>query len=213
MYYRYSDNSGVIREVEKTPRHIERNKVSREKFGVTWDKLADEYRRIVSSECHCEKNMNEWKIRMIPFFNPDGTRIKQKLTPHGVACVIGISALITLPFITLWFDDVRPFYWYRLTPLVVAGTVSTILRHVYTPRTDIKWNPMWHGFKSEPEFIRNQFHSMESTRQRLVQLKIDKEPLKSKFDEVDAICGGNSSSELEYEVRDVFRQTMLSRFF
>lgn len=213
MYYRYIDNSGVIREVEKTPRHIERNKVSREKFGVTWDKLADEYRKIVSSECYCEKNMSEWDRRLVPFFNPDGTRIKQKLTPHGVACVIGISALVTLPFITLWFDEVRPFYWYRLIPFIVAGIVSMSLRRMLMPRTDIGLSRDRLKFRSESEFIRNQFESMESTRQRLVQLKIDKEPLKSKFDEIDAICGRDSSIELEYEVRDVFRQTMLRTFF
>ncbi len=220
------------------PLRIERNAVAREKFGVTWDKLAEEYRSCLmlfkeparTAQLRKENFERDPRLKVVKYdkahnvinyipltvsgyvhfellelyYNRDGTRKRLKLGINAIIGIVLLTILFSIPSFTVFVSDV---IWYRMIPVPWTMLVGFITYNLLKPYIPASY--CWPERIIKNEFdrydleiqkydsqIQKEIEAHDRWKQNLNTLTIEREALEAKFSEIDSICGGNSSIEL-----------------
>jgi len=174
----------MLDELKDIPLRIERNAVTREKFGVTWDKLAQEYLSCHMALMACNVQERNYKHRLEPCYNHDGTCKRLKFNVNGIIGLIVLTVLFSLPGVAFWEVN-------RMIPMFWAIVVGFGVYFLMMPRPSIEYRHM------NPDEIKREFERHDYWKQAVNDFRVERDAIEAKFSEVDSICGGNSAYELK----------------
>jgi len=186
--------SSALDEMKNIPLRIERNAVAREKFGVTWDKLAQEYLSCHMALISCNAQERDYKCRLEPYYNRDGTRKRLKFDINAIIGMVLLTALFSSPVFTVFVSDV---IWYRMIPIPWTMLVGIITYNLLKPHPPIEYRHM------KPDEIKRKFERHEHWKQAVNDFRVERDAIEAKFSEVDSVCGGNSAYELKGKLRQM----------
>jgi hypothetical protein len=183
-------NSRLQGLVKDLPQEIMREQIALEKFGVTWTKLSGEYKSLLYSIKYYEDYCKKFETRLAPDFNPDGTRIKHKISNHGWAGIILLSLLCSSPFLCLHISNILILKLFgTLIPMIITFGIYNL----FIPKPSEEYKN-----KTQTE-IKNYFDSWEYYKKCIEETNKEAEPVIKKLDEVNEICGSGSSWSVKYD--------------
>jgi len=176
--------------VKDLPQQMMREQIALEKFGVTWQKLSDEYESILWNLKYYQDNCKTFKTRMAPYFHPDGTRRKLKIKSDGWIAIVALSLLVSSPFLCMnASNDIKWKICGTLISMIITFGIITF----FIPKP-----PKEYRNKTQEE-IKNYFDSWEYYKKLIEETNKEAEPVIKKLDEVYEICGSGSSWSVKYD--------------
>ena len=174
-----------------------REQIALEKFGVTWKKLANEYEEHLDVIFRLKKNCALFENNLVPFFNPDGTKKKLKISPDNLFGAIAISVLCSTPALVLLCLGYE--LWMKIVGFVLPIIITYIIIHEASPK-----HPEEYRRCSQDE-IKNYFESWNNHKKRLHEEYEKAKPVEQKLDEIYSICGSGSAGSVMFDYEEHLR--------
>lgn len=195
-YQNSIDSANLRRKLNDLPSQIMREQIALEKYGVTWKKLANEFEKHLDVIFRLEKNCALFENNLVPFFNPDGTKKKLKISPDNLFGAIAISVLCSTPALVLLFAGYE--LWMKIVGFVLPVIITYTIIHLASPK-----HPQEYRRCSQDE-IRNYFESWKNHKKLLQDKYESAKPIEQKLKEIYDICGSGGPYEVMSDYKEYY---------